>query len=43
MEYVPGGDLYSLVKSKKKLEEKEAAKLLKAMAEGLNEMHKYKA
>jgi serine/threonine protein kinase len=40
MEFVSGGDLYQLIKEKKKLLEKEAALLLKGCADALNEMHK---
>ena len=40
MEFVSGGDLYLLIKEKKKLTEKEGALLLKGCSEALNEMHK---
>lgn len=39
MEFVSGGDLYTLIKEQKKLSEKHAAFMLKSVAEALHEMH----
>lgn len=41
MEFVQGGDLYQLIKDLKKIPEKNAAYMLKGVAEALNEMHMY--
>lgn len=41
MELVQGGDLYSLIKEKKKIPERESAYMLKGVCEALAEMHKY--
>ena len=41
MEYVPGGDLYQLIKRRKRLSEKVAATILKGVAEALLELHRY--
>lgn len=40
MELVSEGDLYSLIKEKKRIPEKEAAIMLKGVCDALNEMHK---
>lgn len=39
MEMVTDGDLYSLIKEKKRIPEKEAATMLKGVCEALHEMH----
>lgn len=41
MEFVQGGDMYSLIKDKKKIPEKESAYMLKGVCEALHEMHMY--
>ena len=40
MEFVEGGDLYQLIKVKKRMNEKEAAILIYKMIEALNALHK---
>ena len=38
-EYVPGGDLYQLIKQNKRIKEKKAVLIFKGVFEGLQEMH----
>jgi serine/threonine protein kinase len=40
MEFVQGGDLYQMIKKKKKIGERSSAILLKGVAEALEEIHK---
>jgi serine/threonine protein kinase len=40
MEYVTGGDLYQMIRKKKKLTERNAAILLKGVVEALEEIHR---
>lgn len=41
MELVEDGDLYNLIKEKKRIPEKDAAVMLKGVCEALHEMHMY--
>lgn len=41
MEFVAGGDLYQMIKKKKKITERNSAILMKGVVEALEEMHKY--
>ena len=40
MEFVAGGDLYQMIKKKKKITERNSAILMKGVAEALEEMHR---
>jgi serine/threonine protein kinase len=42
MEYVPGGDLYSMVKKRKRVGERICAHILKGVADALFELHRLK-
>jgi serine/threonine protein kinase len=40
MEFISGGDLYQMIKKKKKMNEKNSSILLKNVAEALDHIHK---
>ena len=41
IEFVAGGDLYQMIKKKKKINERNSAILMKNVVEALEEIHKY--
>jgi hypothetical protein len=41
MEFVEGGDIYTLIKKRKRLTERPCAIILKGCADALNELHKF--